>query len=90
MLGQPRKRSDGTGTTIAMTNESLHRRPASGAVIEEEDEEDDIEEVDHFSPIEGQHEFAIDDSGELTPRATGDGAERASFETFNLQRSSTS
>lgn len=51
-----RRRSDGEGVS---RNSSIHRR-TSGEVIEEEDE--DIEEVDAFSPVDGPGEYVVEES----------------------------
>jgi len=51
-----RRRSGGDGVS---RNSSVHRR-TSGEVIEEEDE--DIEEVEHFSPVDGPGEFVVEEN----------------------------
>lgn len=51
-----RRRSAGDGVS---RNSSVHRR-TSGEIIEEEDE--DVEEVEQFSPVDGPGEFIVEES----------------------------
>ena len=57
--GSARRRSDGAGGSVSRSGSVQGR--ASGEIIEEEDEEE-VEEVDHFTPVTGPGEYVVDDA----------------------------
>ena len=55
--GSARRRSDGGGGSVSRSGSVQGR--ASGEIIQEEEEE--VEEVDHFTPVTGLGEYVVDD-----------------------------